>query len=226
MNNTYNKKYNILPFLLFFIFVYVPLSISKYEMWDGVIIDYANNINNTLGIKTWFFESGWIFQYYQLESYFKLAAFFNTTYKIINDIGILIFGIILIKEFKFICTNLFKITDINTLFVLCLISIYPAWSTFLSSVLTFYFLCFVFGLVSIRLLHTSKIHYNIISIFILIIVYNYSSLLIFLPSLSYLYDDKLSEERYFSKPSFKTIFIFSIEPISNANVLKSPSIYP
>ena len=210
MNNTNNKKYDILPFILFLIFVYIPLSFSKYDMWDGVIIDYAYKIKNTLGIKTWFFESSWIFQYFQLETYFKLVAFFNLSYKFINDISILIFGIILIKEFKFICINLFKISEKNTLFVLCLIAIYPAWSTFLSSVLTFYFLCFVFGILSVRLLHSKKIVYNIISIFILIIVYNYSSLLIFLPSLSYLYDDKLSEERYFSKPSFRTFFIFSI----------------
>mgnify|MGYP000663287314 FL=1 len=210
MNNTNNKKFDILPFTLFLIFVYIPLSFSKYDMWDGVIIDYAYKIKNTLGIKTWFFESNWIFQYFQLETYFKLATFFNLSYKFINDISILIFGIILIKEFKFICINLFKITEKNTLFVLCLIAIYPAWSTFLSSVLTFYFLCFVFGILSVRLLHSKKIFYNIISIFILIFVYNYSSLLIFLPTLSYLYDDKSSEQRYFSKPSFRTFFIFSI----------------
>ena len=160
MNNTNNKKFDILPFTLFLIFVYIPLSFSKYDMWDGVIIDYAYKIKNTLGIKTWFFESNWIFQYFQLETYFKLATFFNLSYKFINDISILIFGIILIKEFKFICINLFKITEKNTLFVLCLIAIYPAWSTFLSSVLTFYFLCFVFGILSVRLLHSKKIFYN------------------------------------------------------------------
>ena len=48
MNNTNNKKFDILPFTLFLIFVYIPLSFSKYDMWDGVIIDYAYKIKNTL----------------------------------------------------------------------------------------------------------------------------------------------------------------------------------
>ena len=49
----------------------------------------------------------------------------------------------LIKEVKFISLNIFNLSKSATTFSLSLLAVYPAWSTLLSSVLTFYFFCFV-----------------------------------------------------------------------------------
>lgn len=205
------KLSNIFPYLLFVFFVYIPINLSKYDMWDGTIIEYAYKIQDFRGLKSWFFDSGWYFQYFQIIFYIKTALFFNIKYKLINDFSILLLGFLLIKEVKFISLNIFNISKSATTFSLSLLAVYPAWSTLLSSVLTFYFFCFVFGLISIRLLHTNNKFFNFTAILLILLTYNFNSLLFFLPILSYLYDINSMTNKYY--PSFKTISIFIISII-------------
>lgn len=202
------KLINIFPYFLFAFFVYIPLNLAQYDMWDGTIIEYAYKKQDFRGLKSWFFDSGWYFQYFQIIFYFKTALFFNIKYKLVNDFSILLLGFLLINEVKFISLNIFNLSKSATIFSLSLLAVYPAWSTLLSSVLTFYFLCFVFGIMSIRLLHTNNRFLNFTAIILILFTYNFNSLLSFLPILSYLYDIYSKKNKYY--PSYKTVFIFII----------------
>lgn len=215
---------NNLHYLLYILFIYYPLTLAKHDMWDGVIIEFASKIKNLSGLKAWFFESGWIFQYFQLKYFINIALYFNLNYKIINDLSILIFGLLFIKEVEYISLTIFKLSKNSTLFVLCLLSIFPTWSVLLSSVLTFYFLCLVLSLLSLRFLHSNHLVLNVFSIILLLIIYNYNSLLSFIPILSYLYDNNI-DDKGFKKPSYKTviILIFAILYYVYFKILHPPS---
>jgi hypothetical protein len=178
-------------------------------MWDGVVIQYANIIKEYDGLKTWLFESGWYLQYYQLLFYFKLSTFLTINYEIFNDFSILLIGIILINEYRQFTLKILNFSKKATNLSSIIFAIFPTWSVFHSSVLTFYLFCFTIGVLSIRFIHSKNKLLNFISIPFLIFSYTFNSLFAFLPILSFIYDQSLVK-KFNYKPSYKTVLIFSL----------------
>ncbi len=179
-------------------------------MWDGVIIDYAFNLNRLDGLEVWFYESGWHLQYWFLKGQFAIANFFGINYQLINYIFLGSGFLLLIREILLIAIAI-KLKPIWQIFVAFYIATFPVWSIFLSSVMTFHLLCFATGILSIRLIHNVRLDKIALGWLLLIISLNLKSLIILLPILSLQYDF-LSKQNHISNYlkilSRKTIIVF------------------
>jgi len=200
-----------LPFIIGFLFVILPLIFSNHDMWDGVIIDYASLTNNFTGVKNWFYESGWIFQYWQTYYTYKIAIFFSLSYKSINLIIIFLSLYIIIFESFIIARDKMQLSESWAIFAASLTAIFPMWNLLLSSVLTYHFMCLAFGILGIRLIHHKKKYINIFGIIFTIIGLGFNAMLTLLPILSFFYDSckKDNVKRWYKFfPSLRTIGVF------------------
>ena len=113
------KKYDLYNFFTIIIFVSLlilfPLNSSNIDMWDGVFLSYASEINNFDGVKSHFFEASWYNQYYlslivNIISKYLEIPFFKTSIILSCFLLILIFNEIIIfaqKELGFLKVDTF-----------------------------------------------------------------------------------------------------------------------
>ncbi len=198
----------LLPYLIFSGICSLMVLKSKVDMWDSSIIEYGLITNDLTGIKIMSFESGWIFQYYWVLIINNIANLFFIKYKIANLIIIIGFSIIILSEIKYIGYNIFKIDKKILNAGLLFFSTFPIWDIFLSSIISYHFSFMALGFLSVRLIYSSK--YTLIKILgwiLLTISFNLNSLMLFLPTLGFVYDKNYHNKKYIS---LTTIMIFLI----------------
>jgi hypothetical protein len=204
---------NLLPFGLFSIVVILPLFLMPHDMWDGSIIEYASQIKDLSGIKVWFFESGWFLQYFFHKSMIDIAENFGISYNNINTLFVAFFMYLILREtFKFGFTQI-KLTSNAAIYASVLTATFSGWSFLFSSVMTYHLACLAIGMLSVRLIHEKRLIYILLGFVLLIPSFTLSSLLVFLPIYSYVYDVafKFNSFKLLSyRLSLKTTLIFFI----------------
>ena len=195
--------------------VILPILSLNNDMWDGVIVDYSSKINLYIGLKSWFIESNWLFQYPYSVILIELSNFFNISYKNLNAIYVFVIFCLFINEIYFFLKNILKMDVFFILGALILISFFPNWGDLLSSITSFHFTCLLLGIVSIRLLHNSNnVIYKAISLIFLLISFSLQSLLLFLVVFSLLFDFDNCFKKNIQKPHlenfYKTIYVLLI----------------
>jgi hypothetical protein len=202
------KIKKLAPYLIFSGICTLIILKSKIDMWDSSIIEYGLMTNNLTGIKIMSFESGWIFQYYWVLVIKNFANILFIKYKFMNLIIIIGFGITIISEIKYISIKVFKI-DKDILNVgLLFFSTFPIWDIFLSSILAYHFSFMALGFLSVRLIYSSKcLLIKILGWVLLTVSFNLNSLMLFLPTLGYVYDKSIYYKKYIS---LNTLIIFII----------------
>ena len=199
--------------LIFILMITLPTIYLPRDMWDGLSIAYANDTNNYEGIFIYFLESNWLFQYPLSIVIIKLSHLFSMDYKNMNSIFVLITFIFILNESRIFSIIFLDFNKIQIIALTCLISSFPIWGVLLSSIMTFHLFCIFVGLFSIRLIHSNKLFYEILGYILIIISFNFQSLLLFLPFLSFIYDkiyDSNSIKNQFKYLSYKTILVLFI----------------
>ena len=211
----------LLPGLsLFLITITIPILLSPRDMWDGVVIAFAMEQNNYEGIFSYFMESNWIFQYPLSILIIELSKLFSLGYKDMNAIFSFITFVFFLNESRIFSSKLLRLSKFENTTLILLISTFPVWGVLFSSIMTFHLFCMFTGLLSIRLIHSNKVFYGILGFLLLIISFNFQSLLTFLPVLSFVYDKMNSKDtgnkflKYFSKKTFLVLltsfFVYSL----------------
>jgi hypothetical protein len=207
----FEKFIKATPFVLFFLFVTVPMLSLPRDMWDGTIIEYASLIDDFSGLKTYFFESTWFLQYPLSLAIIEISQILNMSYKNLNALVVLLFMFIFLRETLFLAEHQIKLSKPASYFALALVATFGTWGVLLSSIMTFHLACMAIGLLSVRTIHTKTLSSTLLGLTALLISLSLQSLSAFLPVLSYIYD--LSErsqvrQLWFSKPSKQTTLIF------------------
>jgi hypothetical protein len=213
-------KYNILnpmckaaikllpSILIFILLITIPMLKLNTDMWDGTSISYANDINNYKGIYIYFFESNWFLQYPLSLGIIKLSHLFNLEYKDFNAIFVLIVMIIILNETKKFAIKIFNFNNHEIYLLLNVLITFPVWGVLLSSIMTFHLLCMCLGLIAVRMIHSDKTMLKILGFILLLISFNYQSLLLFLPVLSSFYDQNNSSKKSNIFISINTVWMF------------------
>ena len=182
------KFQRVIPFFIFTGFVLGPLIILPYDMFDGAIIQYASQIEDCSGLKIWFFEASYFFEYPFHCSLIHVGAITNVSYLIVNAIFVLLVGFLLLREVSLFSKQVLMLKGFSALIPALIVSSTPVWSTLVASVLTFHFFCMTLGILSVRLIHQKSKLSSLIGFVILAASFQLTSLLVFLPVLSYVYD--------------------------------------
>ena len=200
----------IFPLSIFFIFVTFPALILPNDVWDGVLIEYALEIKDYTGLKNWFFESTWFLQYYYVLSLIVLSDLFGVSYKNFNSIITFIIMFALLREILLFSENQVGLNKLSSKLTLMFAASFPAWSTLLSSVLSFHLFCTALGLFGVRAIHDFSITKKIIGAICVFLAFSLQSQLVFLPILSYVYDAFKNRRSctFLPNPSVETLFAF------------------
>ncbi len=201
---------SFLPIILFGAFITIPTFLLTSDIWDGVMIEYASEIQEYSGLKNWFFESTWYLQYPFVVGVIYLSELFGTSYKNFNAIATLILMIFLLYEVFIFSERQVRLNKISIFMAVACVATFPTWSALLSSVLTFHLFCTAIGLFAVRLIHATGMARKIIALLVIAAAFSLKSQLVFLPILSYIYDiNKNSKRNYFLvSPGIETILIF------------------
>jgi hypothetical protein len=199
-----------LPISIFMLFVTLPTLLLPSDVWDGVMIEYASEIKEYKGLKSWFFESTWYLQYYFVFSIIWMSELLKISYKNLNAITTFIIMAILLREVLIFSEKQIGLNKLSVQMTLMLAATFPAWSALLSSVLTFHLCCIAVGMLGIRAVHESLRTKKIIGFVLIFFAYSLQSQLVFLPTLSYVYDyfNKKSLRIFIPNPSIETILVF------------------
>lgn len=206
------KFQKIFPPALFAAFVVIPILIIPFDMWDGVVIQYASEKDDCQGLRIWFFESNLFFSYPLFCALAKIGHKLHLPYLTVNAIAVLLIGLVLLRETELFARNELKLSAGYATFALALVATSPTLSTLLSSVITMYIFYLGTGLLAVRLIHESKKGKILAGVTILPVAFHYGSLFTLLPVLSYGYDVMrrgVEHENWWCFPSKKTLTIFS-----------------
>lgn len=196
-----------LPISIFFLLVSLPTLMLPSDVWDGVLIEYASEIRDYTGLKSWFFESTWYLQYYFVSSLIRFSELCGISYKNLNAITTLIIMIILLREVFIFSERQVGLNKLSAQLAVIFAATFPAWSSLLSSVLTFHLCCTAVGLLGIRATHESSLKKKIPGFIAVFLAYSLQSQLVFLPILSYAYDagKNRRSRNFFPYPSTETL---------------------
>ena len=90
----YNNSIFIFKGFFLIAFINIIAIINNTDMWDGVILTRASELNDFRGIKLWFFESRWVGQYYLEYILYWFSTILNTSFyqvsKLIQILSLLI----------------------------------------------------------------------------------------------------------------------------------------
>ncbi len=199
---------NLFKYKIVHIFIIViasfPILVLSNNLWDGVLVNYAFNIDDLSGMKNWFFESRWNLQYYLYLAVYTLSNYINISEEIIIKILVIISLVGISFEIKYLARYLLKlpvkIAYLSSFFVL----FYPAWHVLTSSVMVIHILCVWFVLLGFRLIVHHK--YRYIGLIILLISLQLNSNFMFL---FFLFISEFLSKKFLSvaKPSFKTLML-------------------
>jgi hypothetical protein len=201
--------------LSFFIFLF-PLTNNAGDAWDGAIISYAASIQDFSGVKNWFFESGWPLQYFQILMFNEVANILNVKYETVNNLSIIFLMSICSSEVYLFSREKLQHSKYISYMSVVVFLAFPAWLVLTSNVMAYHFLCLTSALLGLRFFRYSNVQCIFIGLLLIIFSYTLSSLVVFLPALSYLCDsldrrDPLNNSTKYIKVniylSYKTIII-------------------
>jgi hypothetical protein len=167
------------PILLALLFVGLPLVLTPFDFWDGRILFHALETEQNIGVRHWFFTSGWIIQYYIFSAVQSIEG-------ITGPIGLFLFRVIMIAS---VCGVVYEALRFNktvarlphgwALVAATTVAVFPAWNALLSSVTFIYVLCTWLVLLAIRLIHKSQSHYIAGGIILLLVSFQLNSNFVF-----------------------------------------------
>lgn len=166
----------------------VPLLLSPFDYWDGRIMYYALDTHQDIGVREWFFTSGWIIQYYIFAAVQRLDDLTGLH-------GLWFFRLIILAS---VCGLIYEAARFyrETLRLpaswaglgAMVVALFPAWNVFVaSSVIFIYIMCSWLVLLALRLLHQSSCIQMAFGVVVLLISFQLNSNFIFAMALAAVY---------------------------------------
>lgn len=192
--------------ILFFV-----IGSANHDMWDGAITSYGFEINDISGSKLALFNHGWYLQHFLHLIIFKLASSLSLTFFQLSAFISLIFTLLMSREVLLLSKNIFQLDDFFAKFAFCLFIIFPVWQIFFSSIHIIFILCVFLGFVGSRYVHTEdRFVMRFIGYLFIILSFQLSSMLVFVPVLSYAYQlNKININQSFL-PAVMPFFLFAL----------------
>lgn len=191
-----------LIFLVTFI-LNTPLFITNQDMWDGVILSLAAQLNDYSGVKIWFYESSWYLQYFYVKTVGQFSSFLNINFKLFDKFLQIFYIICTAFVFTMILEKSFYFKKPRIIFSILFFLTFPIWHICMTSLVSMYLFCTLIGMVSIYLLTKIHTRNKIIGLILLFISAQLNSLLIFIPGFLYAIDVSKNSLR----PSKQTILV-------------------
>ncbi len=170
--------------IYFFIFlVYFPiLIIWDWDFWDGVSIDFAFRINDSMALHTLYSELGIPFQYY-INEFLLFFSHLVGSFRIVYSIAVYVVVAFLFNSSLNVFNIVFNNKKIAAIGAFALVT-FPAFHIVVSSVMFFHLFCFSLFMYAYSLLFQKKYFYFAIPVLFLslqlnsLITLNYSLLLL------------------------------------------------
>ena len=179
---------DLFPYLIVFALVTFPAFLHNTDMWDGVIISFAFQIQDNSGLQNWFFSSGWEIQYWLVKLIQLAAELLSLDFYRMNLLFALAALLILIRETKKLSSEIFGVDRKHQFVTALFVSLFPAWSTLYSSVHTIHIYCLSLGMLGVRLIRKNHFVIRFFGFAIIVLSFQLNSLLVLLPILSLSYD--------------------------------------
>ena len=118
------------------------------------------------------------------------------------------------REVLFLSKKIFYLEDFFANISFCLFIIFPVWQIFFSSIHIIFIFCILLGVVGTRYIHTEHLLLKqCIGYLFILLSFQLSSMLVFIPILSYVYGSNKRYINQISLPSKLTWFIFSLSVV-------------
>lgn len=186
----YSYKKFYLQYLIFFLIIIVPQIFFYEDLWDGVIFNYAQIINNFDGAKYQLYEPGWVLNYWFILTIIKISNFFGVEYYAFCILALAVLYYLFLKEVRTFIKYQISNDENFIAKVLFLVSIFSIQSYYFSSIMLWHLFCQYSILYGVRFFHKININLIIISLFFLFISFSYKSALIYIFVLSTFYNHK------------------------------------
>ena len=210
---------------LFLVIIFFIIVSSGHDMWDGIVASYASEVNDISGSRASMLAHGWYLQHFMHVIMFQLAANLHLTFFQISSALSLVLIVLMAREVILLSKKVFHLEDFFVNVAFCLFIIFPVWQIFFSSVHIIFIFCILLGFVGTRYVHTEKLLLKKCAGYLFIILsLQLSSMLVFVPVLSYAYESNKRNPNIISLPSRLTWFIFSLSVLSYAlrNIIFPP----
>jgi hypothetical protein len=195
----------ILPILFFII------GFSNHDMWDGALTSYAFEVNNISGSRLTLLDHGWYLQHFLHLILFKLASNLYLTFFQLSTLASLLFTLLMAREVLLLSKNVFQLDNFFAKLALCLFIIFPVWQIFFSSIHIIFILCILLGFVGSRYVHSeNQFAIRLIGYLFIILSFQLSSMLVFIPVLSYAYQLNNRNTNLSFLPSVVPFFLFAL----------------
>ena len=194
------KKNNIeIFFYVPILMIFLPIILMGHQMWDGVIIDYNVNYDISV-IKNWFYSTRWPYQFWQIYFFYNISKILNISYALINGLAVAFSLFLICKEVYLILVELFKVEKYFARFSVFLVALFPSWQVLLSNVMSFHIICLALGLLGVRLTYHNRHFYKFIGYLFCLFSLGYPGNLIFIPTLAFFYEKKLTKISNYINP--------------------------
>ena len=158
----YSYKKFYLQYLIFFLIIIVPQIFFYEDLWDGVIFNYAQIINNFDGAKYQLYEPGWVLNYWFILTIIKISNFFGVEYYAFCILALAVLYYLFLKEVRTFIKYQISNDENFIAKVLFLVSIFSIQSYYFSSIMLWHLFCQYSILYGVRFFH--KININLIII--------------------------------------------------------------
>jgi hypothetical protein len=178
--NVFPTLIAVLPLLLYF-------TLTEDASWDGVILEGPIENNNPELLKVFFFQAGWITQYYFMHLIIEIIQFFNIEYRFFNIFLVSNLIILFIYELNRLVREQSLLPNEHVVLFLCLACSSPIFTALTSEMLLFHFAMVTLSYTGVRLYHSNSTFNLFIGFSLSIISFGLLSNLVFVPILSLFY---------------------------------------
>ena len=199
---------------LFLVIIFFTIVSSGHDMWDGVITSYGFEANDISGSSVTMLAHGWYLQHFLHLVLFDLADNLQVTFFQISSFVSFVLIALMAREVLFLSKKIFFLEDFFAKIAFCLFIIFPVWQIFFSSIHIIFIFCILLGVVGTRYIHTEHLLLKqCIGYLFILLSFQLSSMLVFIPILSYVYESNKRYINQISLPSKLTWFIFSLSVV-------------
>jgi hypothetical protein len=193
------------------VFVFLPLALSRGDMWDGTITAYALDLGRLEGLRTAALDNGWVLGFLLTSLEQSIVRLPGLSFALVNLALVVAGFLLLMRETFLLARRQFGMTTAWAALVVCLLVAFPAWNVLMSSVMTIFLICLALGMLGVRLAHADRRALRVAGLILVAISLQLNSLLVFAPVLSYVFDvSRAGVVRQRWRPSLTTLTILAI----------------
>ena len=193
--------------------IWMLMFLHPRDMWDGTIVSYASLTNDLQGIERLTSDTSLHSVYYLFRTEIFLADFFHIKFMLVDRfvVGMALVTICLcIRDFvENRCLLEAKWSSLS----LSIFLTFPIWHILTSSTQTFYLVFTSMGMAGIFLIYKQKLKTTLVGLVLLLISFEMSSLIMFIPILAVVFELTETTSRKTPLRLARPFFVFSLATV-------------